>query len=230
MTELQFRKLLQEAMNDAYRWVPDPEDLDYDYTFSPKFDAKMEQMLRENGIDIKLKPVSARRANFRRRTFRRAAIAILAAVLILALAACTIYFLRVNWNETSNDAQGTLDVTFDIDDPQGMRSEFELKRPQTPDGFTIVEEVEYPGIRRIAYEGSANQRIDYTQEADVDMMSISVDSDDDEFTQITVNGYKGYAIKLEENPYMVWTDGVCLYQLSGNVPYAILERMAESVE
>ena len=42
MTELQFRKLLQEAMNDAYRWVPDPEDLDYDYTFSPKFDAKME--------------------------------------------------------------------------------------------------------------------------------------------------------------------------------------------
>ena len=29
---------------------------------------------------------------------------------------------------------------------------------------------------------------------------------------------------------MVWTDGVYLYQLSGNVPYAILERMAESVE
>ena len=101
-----------------------------------------------------------------------------------------------------------------------------MKRPQTPDGFSVVEEVEYPGIRRIAYEGSVNQRIDYTQEADVDMMSISVDSDDDEFTQITVNGYKGYAIKLEENPYMVWTDGVYLYQLSGNVPYAILERMA----
>ena len=230
MTELEFRKVLQEAMDDVYSWIPDPEDLDYDYTFSPEFDAKMEQMLRENGIDIKLKPLSTRRTRFGRHAFRRAAVAILAAVLMLALAACTIYFLRVNWNETPNDAQGTLDVTFDIDDPQDMRGEFEPKRPQTPDGFTVVEEVEYSGMRKIAYAGSINQRIDYTQEADVNMMSISVDSDDDEFTQITVNGYKGYAIKREDNPYMVWTDDVCLYQLSGNVPYAVLEEMAESIK
>ena len=67
MTELQFRKVLQEAMDDVYSWIPDPEDLDYDYTFSPEFDAKMEQMLRENGIDIKLKPLSTGRADVYKR-------------------------------------------------------------------------------------------------------------------------------------------------------------------
>lgn len=178
MTELQFRKVLQEAMDDVYSWIPDPEDLDYDYTFSPEFDAKMEQMLRENGIDIKLKPLSTGRANFGRRTFHRAAIAILAAILILALAACTIYFLRVNWNETPNDAQGTLDVTFDIDDPQGMRSEFELKHPQTPDGFTVVEEVEYSTSLEIEYRDD-NRVIYYDQTGNVETAGLSLDNEEE---------------------------------------------------
>ena len=229
MTESQFRKVLQEAMDDVYSWIPDPEDLDYDYTFSPEFDAKMEQMLRENGIDIKLKPLSTRRTRFGRRTFRRAAIAILAAVLILALAACTIYFLRVNWNETPNDAQGTLDVTFDIDDPQGLRGEFELKRPQTPDGFSAVEEVEYSTSLEIEYRDD-NRVIYYDQTGNVETAGLSLDNEDGNFEQITIHGHKGYAIVKGDNPYISWSDGISLYYLSGNVPYELLKEMAESIK
>ncbi len=228
MTELQFRKLLQEAMDDAYRWVPDPEDLNYDYTFSPEFDVKMERMLRENGIDIKLKPVSARRANFGRHTFRRAAIAILAAVLILALAACTIYFLRVNWNETPNDAQGTLDVTFDIDDPQDMRGEFEPKRPQTPDGFTVVEEVEYPFSVQIKYQ-RVEQQIIYDQTGGIDTMRLSIDSENNDLQEIVINGHKGYISQKEKNSHLVWADGISCFELIGNVDKDTLVKIAETV-
>lgn len=229
MTESQFRKVLQEAMDDVYSWIPDPEDLDYDYTFSPEFDAEMEQMLRENGIDIKLKPLSTRRTRFGRHTFRRAAVAILAAALMLALAACTIYFLRVNWNETPNDAQGTLDVTFDIDDPQDMRGEFEPKRPQTPDGFTVVEEVEYPTSLEIEYRDD-NRVIYYDQTGNVEIAGLSLDNEDGNFEQITIHGHKGYAIVKGNSLYISWSDGISLYYLSGNVPYELLKEMAESIK
>lgn len=230
MTELEFRQVLRETMCDEYNWAPAPQDLHYTYTFSPAFEVRMQKMMEDYTVFPKPLHNADRHRYVGRFTLRRVAVVILAAVLVLALAACTVYYIRVHWNETQNDAQGTLDITFDVERSGNTHTGFEAKRPQTPEGFTVVEELEYPGIRKISYEGSANQRIDYTQEADVDMMSISVDSDDDEFTQITVNGYKGYAIQLEDNPYIVWTDDVCLYQLSGTVPYAVLEKMAESIE
>lgn len=33
MIELEFRKLLREAMNEFYKDIPDPEELEYEYTF-----------------------------------------------------------------------------------------------------------------------------------------------------------------------------------------------------
>ena len=147
----------------------------------------------------------------------------------MALAACTIYFLRVNWNEAPNDAQGTLDVTFDIDDPQGMRSEFELKRPQTPDGFSVVEEVEYSTSLEIEYRDD-NRVIYYDQTGNVETAGLSLDNEDGNFEQITIHGHKGYAIVKGDNPYISWSDGISLYYLSGNVPYELLKEMAESIK
>ncbi len=46
MTEIQFRSILCDAMNQEYRWVPEPENLEYDYTFSPEFEKKMRKMIR----------------------------------------------------------------------------------------------------------------------------------------------------------------------------------------
>ena len=48
MTELQFREIVREAMKEEYKWVPQPEELDYDYTFSKEFEKKMQQMIRNN--------------------------------------------------------------------------------------------------------------------------------------------------------------------------------------
>ena len=99
MTELEFRKLLREAMNEFYKDIPDPEELEYEYTFSEKFQSNMQKMMHENGFPPKVASVSERKYQNRRYIIRKMAIAILVAVLMLALAACAVYFLEIHWNE-----------------------------------------------------------------------------------------------------------------------------------
>lgn len=220
MTELQFREIVREAVKEEYKWVPQPEELDYDYTFSKEFEKKMQQMIRENTMHY---------IRIGKHTFRKMAVVIVAAVLMLALVACGIY-LSINWNETQNDEQGTLDITFDIDDPNGVRGEFEHKRPEIPEGFKIAKENEYPFILEIEYENDNGNIIDYLQNGNIDSMGLSIDNDDKGFSEISVNGYKGYARTTGTSPYMMWSDGSYLYYLSGDVSYELLEEMAASIK
>ena len=220
MTELQFREIVREAMKEEYKWVPQPEELDYDYTFSKEFEKKMQQMIRENTMHY---------IRIGKHTFRKMAVVIVAAVLMLALVACGIY-LGINWNEVQNDEQGTLDITFDIDNPNGVRGEFEYKRPETPEGFKIAKENEYPFILEIEYENDKGNIIDYLQNGNIDSMGLSIDNDDKGFSEISVNGYKGYARTTGTSPYMMWSDGSYLYYLSGDVSYELLEEMAASIK
>lgn len=219
MTELQFREIVREAMIEEYKWVPQPEELDYDYTFSKEFEKKMQQMIRKNTMHY---------IRIGKHAFRKMTVVIVASVLMLALVACGIY-LSINWNETQNDEQGTLDITFDIDDPNGVRGEFEHKRPEIPEGFKIAKENEYPFILEIEYENDKGNIIDYLQNGNIDSMGLSIDNDDKGFTEISVNSYKGYA-RTTASPYMMWSDGSCLYYLSGDVSYELLEEMAASIK
>ena len=220
MTELQFREIVREAMKEEYKWVPQPEELDYDYTFSKEFEKKMQQMIRNNTMHY---------IRIGKHAFRKMTVVIVASVLMLALVACGIY-LSINWNETQNDEQGTLDVTFDIDDPNGVRGEFEHKRPEIPEGFKIAKENEYPFILEIEYENDKGNIIDYLQNGNIDSMGLSIDNDDKGFSEISVNGYKGYARTTGTSPYMMWSDGSYLYYLSGDVSYELLEEMAASIK
>ena len=220
MTELQFREIVREAMKEEYKWVPQPEELDYDYTFSKEFEKKMQQMIRNNTMHY---------IRIGKHAFRKMTVVIVASVLMLALVACGIY-LSINWNETQNDEQGTLDITFDIDDPNGVRGEFEHKRPEIPEGFKIAKENEYPFILEIEYENDKGNIIDYLQNGNIDSMGLSIDNDDKGFSEISVNGYKGYARTTGTSPYMMWSDGSYLYYLSGDVSYELLEEMAAIIK
>lgn len=220
MTELQFREIVREAMKEEYKWVPQPEELDYEYTFSKEFEKKMQEMIRENTIHY---------IHIGKHAFRKMTVVIVAAVLMMALVACGIY-LGINWNEVQNDEQGTLDITFDINDPNGVRGEFEYKRPEIPEGFKIAKENEYPFILEIEYENDKGNIIDYLQNGNIDSMGLSIDNDDKGFSEISVNGYKGYARTTGTSPYMMWSDGSYLYYLSGDVSYELLEEMAASIK
>ena len=53
MTEMQLREILCDAMVKEYEWIPAPENLRHDYTFSPEFEKKMKKMMQKYGSGIK---------------------------------------------------------------------------------------------------------------------------------------------------------------------------------
>ena len=46
MTEVEFQRVLKEALEERYADIPDPDELEYDYTFSPRFERRMKRMIR----------------------------------------------------------------------------------------------------------------------------------------------------------------------------------------
>ncbi|MDD5927207.1 MAG: DUF4367 domain-containing protein [Firmicutes bacterium] len=219
MTELQLREILREAMKEEYKWVPEPKALDYDYTFSKEFEKKIERMIRENFMHY---------IRIGKHAFRKMTVVIFVAALMVALVACGAY-LSITWNERQNDEQGTLDVTFDIDDPNGVRGEFEHKRPETPKGFEIVSESEENGSTEIEYR-NLEKVIYYDQTGNVESMGISIDNENNELQEITVNGYRGYIAQKGENSHIIWSDGISCFELFGNVDKAFLKEIAETVK
>ena len=239
MTEMQLREILCDAMIKEYEWIPALENLRHDYTFSPEFEKKIKKMMQKYGSGIKqntsafqmhagqqYKPEYVRIGRY---AIRKLTVVILAAVMMLALAACAVYF-GIQWHETENAQTGTLDVTFDADASYHTQNLFEKKRPETPKRFEIVSEYENSELYRVSYKGEGEERIDYVQERNLDTMGISIDKDDESFKEIIINGYKGYAVTEEASPYITWADDKYLYYLAGNVPYEALRKMAESIE
>lgn len=240
MTEKEFRSILCEAMNEEYKWVPQPEKLEYEYSFSTKFEEKMQSLIRETAACAKKDTVDYKRIAKRfeetsririgHHTFRKMTLIIIAAVMLLALAACTAIYVSITWNEMQNEKQGTLDVTFEIDSNIGKTQAFEAKRPEIPQGFEIAEEDEITDGKHLSILYRNNdEMIYYSQDGISENMSLSIDNDDESFTEISVNGYKAYAVTEGSSPYMIWSDDKYLYQLNGNVPYEILEKMAHSL-
>lgn len=43
MTEMQLREILCDAMVKEYEWIPAPENLRHNYTFSPEFEKKIKK-------------------------------------------------------------------------------------------------------------------------------------------------------------------------------------------
>ena len=123
-----------------------------------------------------------------------------------------------------------MDITFDTEKSNYANEAFERKEPALPDNFAVTSTNSYPSMFEAVYENHAGQGIDYVQDKNLDTMGLSIDSDDEGFTQIEVNGHKGYAVTEGATPYLIWSDGEYLYYLSGNVSYDVLEKMAESID
>lgn len=252
MTEAEFQRVLKEALEERYADIPDPDELEYDYTFSPRFERRMKRMIRNfDRIRSKAQREAARAeaaqqnrrkigrldsersmqyVNFGRYTMRRAVAIALVAALILALAACAIRFAII-WHETNNEKQGTLDVTFELENPAGAAEAFAFKEPTVPEGYVRTVTFQKNDIQEIEYEDIENGKIVYYGQSPVsENMSLSIDNEEESFSEIRINGHIGYSIEETEYSYIIWTDGVSIYRLLGNISLIELQKIGESVD
>lgn len=213
---------VQEALAAKYSWADDWDEETCSYEFSVTFQKGMKKAFAASDR----KYVSIDR--FR---MRRAAAALLITAALMALAGCAYAVTQavINWNEKQNDRNGTLDVYFDIDDPDRTLEDKGLRKPETPAGYEIVSEEKDDTDYTIEYRKGSKEII-YSQQGNVETMGLSIDNDDPGFKEITVNGYKGYSSYDEYGCFMVWSDGIYLYDIGGNCSMDILEEMAESLK
>lgn len=208
--------LLDFAETDAF----DPET--YDYAFSGEFTEQMRRIF-----------VMADRqyVSVGRRRIRRAAALALAAALIMVTAACGVAVTKplVKWLTSENEEQGTMDVTFEVEDPDGLTKEFRHIKPETPEGYRIVTEDKGRTDYYIEYEGEDGTVIYYIQSLGIDSMGLSVDNENADFSEIEISGYKGYSYSKAGNNAMIWTDGTSLFQIIGTCRMELVEEMVKSI-
>ena len=71
----------------------------------------------------------------------------------------------------------------------------------------------------------------YMQESGIENLGMTLNNEDNDCTEININGYKGYYRKFETGALsLTWTDGIYLYELSGMTEISILKEMAESLK
>ena len=220
----QLKEALARAMELEYADLPDPDQLDYEYTFSNAFEERMRKIIPMAEYTY---------VSVGRHRLRRAVAIALIAVMILAMTAGAIAVQRalVQWNETNNEDYGTLDVTFDIDDPNQTLGEFRFIKPETPEGYTIEAETKYSDTEyEIQYTGEDGTIIYYIQSGEIDSMGLGIDNEDADLTEVLINGYKGYSYIKKGNTGLFWSDGSSLYRLLGTCELNVLEKMAVSIK
>ena len=187
----------------------------------------------ENRLNVWKKISRRNHISIGRIRLTRLAACILIAATILVLAGCGLLIskLVVKWNEMNNPVNGTLDVTFDIDDPNNELEDKGFRKPKTPDGYVIVDELQDIMGLSVEYQNdNDNTVISYSQDAGVDTMGLSINNSDKEFQETTVNGWKGYMSSKKGVVFLIWSDGLYLYTLTGDCSIDILLQMAADVE
>lgn len=227
MNGAEFQKVLAEALERRYASIPDPEELSFDYEFSPRFERKMKRMIRRfDYIQGKEQRAERKETNFR---FRKVAVFALVLVLLMALAACAVHFIII-WNEENNEKQGTLDVTFELENPN-TEDLFTFKEPVVPDSYSREVTFRDGDIQDIEYTDEKNGKtILYHQTGISESIGLSIGNEDESFTQIEINGFKGYAETEGETPFIIWSDGISLYTISSNISFDELFVIAESIQ
>ena len=187
----------------------------------------------ENRLNVWKKISRRNHISIGRIRLTRLAACILIAATILVLAGCGLLIskLVVKWNEMNNPVNGTLDVTFDIDDPNNELEDKGFRKPKTPDGYVIVDELQDIMGLSVEYQNdNDNTVISYFQDIGVDTMGLSINNSDKEFQETMVNGWKGYMSNKKGDVFLIWSDGLYLYTLTGDCSIDILWQMAADVE
>jgi len=219
---------LGDALAREYAWIDGINTAEQNHQFSPEFEERMQKIIDE------LVKSERKYVHVGRRRIRHALLIAVVAVMLLGLVACAVVLARpaIVWNETYNDTFGTLDITFDIDYPDGSEEppEFKCIKPKRPRGYRItVKEQTSSFSFQIWYENSDGQLIIYSQDGNIENMGFGINIKEAEFHEVTINGHKGYSWSYLDNNAITWSDGIYLYDIGGTADMEIIEKMARSI-
>lgn len=211
-------KALEDALEQEFSRFYDFDNPYEEYEFSSQFEQSIKSVISMS--EYTYVSVGSKR-------IRKSLVAILIALFALIIAGCAVgigYY--VHWNEVENHQQGTLDVTFEIDEdaPDSSNSS---TLPNTPDGYNITSQYSEDSIVIIEYANGDGYLINFTQIPDVENMGVSLDNEDADFNETTINGYKGYTYSKDGINALFWADTSYFYTLQGTCEMDVLYTMID---
>ena len=213
------------AIRDAYKqdflWLNDFQNPYVENEFSSQFETHMK--------DIVSKAENKFTLVHNKRRMRKRLLIVLIALMTLAIAGYVVAErYAVRWNEAQNDEQGTLDVTFEVDESL-LNQEISVVLPSTPLGYSITDRQGDEDACVIEYSNAQGELIGYSHVYGVENMSVSIDNEDVVMHKTWINGNIGYTHEKEGLHTLMWTDGIYFYSLQGTCEAEILWEMAESM-
>lgn len=215
-----FDLALENALKNEFCWLDEFENLYSDYKFSPQFESSMKTIIPKAEYTY---------VSVGKKRIRKTLLAALIALLAIAITGCAVaVHYIVKWHEEQNIHQGTLDVSFELDEEQPTNPG-NTTLPKTPATYTITEQYDDDFSCIIIYTDSQENQIIYSHCNDVENMSVSIDNEDADFKETIINGCKGYASSKEGINVLYWADNTYLYELQGTCDMDTLWKMAESM-
>jgi len=211
---------LEYALVKEFLWLDNFENPYTNYEFSSQFESNMKTIIPKAEFTY---------VSIGKQRIRKTLLAALVALLAILITGCAfgVYYL-IEWNETQNDKQGALDVTFDI--KGGSSSDSNTPGlPKTPAGYSITEQFIDDSSCIIVYSDSKQNQIIYAQSNDIENMSVSIDNEDADFKETTINGCKGYTSTKDGINALYWADSNCFYELQGTCEMDVLHSMTKSI-
>lgn len=217
----EIKQALEHALDIEYEWVDNWNETQYTYRFSNKFIKKMEKTFKiatKQYISV---------GHFR---MTRIAIAALLITMLMILAGCGFIVRQavIYWDEIINTDQKTIDIIFDIEDPDHTLIDDGFVIPKFPDGYSIA--IEEKSESSYYIEAVNNKYyIAYQQEKGIENIGLSIDAESNNLKKIEISGNKGYASSKHGVQSITWSDGIYLYDIYGNCTLTQLKQIAESI-
>ena len=114
-------------------------------------------------------------------------------------------------------------------DPDGATEKFVPVKPETPEGFEITEEETLQGLYCLTFENNEGKNIFYDQ-CEANNLGMTISGEGDKYLEIEIKGHKGLVYHEHSDWSIIWDNGYYLFEISGNVDYEVLLKMAESIE
>lgn len=215
-----FNTALENALTSEFSWLNDFENPYSEYQFSAQFESDMKTIIPKAEFTY---------VSVGKRRIRKTMLAALIALLTLAITGCAVaVHYIVEWHETQNSKNRTLDVTFELDKNQSPDS-ISMTLPTTPTGYSILEEYNDNSSCIIVYSDSLGNQIIYSHRNNIENMDLSIDNEHAVFEETTINGCKGYSSSKDGTTALYWASGTCFYELQGTCDMDTLWQMAESM-
>lgn len=212
---------LKNALDAEFSWLDDFENPYNQYCFSSNF---------ENNIKNIIPKAKNNYVSIGKHRVRKLFVAALVALLAIAITGCTfaIHYI-IEWHETQNDVQDTLDITFDKQQNSQSGKNSDIILPEVPKGFKITGQQEDAFSISITYAGRDGEEIHFTGCNDLENMSVSIDNEYSDLEETVINGHKGYSYQKDNINIIYWTTDTYFCVLQGTCDYDILLSMAKSI-